>query len=748
MFRIACILLVCLTANRPVGADQDQTNPDNLAQLRQEVAEVRKLYGEWSASVTRRVWSGKPSELAAGQIETFDWDQKPQEHEIVKWLVSADRFRREKIKPSRMVFLFDGHLARFRDTRTVYNGPLAEVSRHYYFEPVPALPHTMQRWATPDLTWLFGEHLHEHQSDLENSDQEDVSELEPELPNAAPTIDDLSTEELRGHLCWHLIWSDHGDVCEAWLAKDRGLLPIRLTRNSPSIGTYRTEIISFQKTSSEQGEVWMPKQVIDISQAFKWDSGTLMRLDFDLLPPAVDNQVFANEPWMKPSGAGVAGNSAYSQFIVAPPIGKSASMLGGSGRNLSKLAIVAGIVTGVILLFAGLVWLFAKHTRFGRWLGEIVSRRRRFGAAVGVIGMITMAYCTWFVPGWMQQGIALLIAGVFGILWFLVITIMSGRRTFSINAALWLAFCVALVFAGYSGGLKRSQMRQSMADQIRAAGGRVNLGQWDADQTPFYIPEQLNAFLGDAFAGTVNSMLIPQQIFTAANVHSWCVDEAEGILIAPESKEHFAVDANTISAIGASERLRHFWVTGGSLNDEAIDRLKRFPNLTSLRFNCDGKSVPENLVALQGLQILAFENAVINDALLAIVSQLPALEMLVFSNVQAIEPIDDNVTLKLESGLHLHRSEITPRGLQSLGNLPTQLLLVQCNLNWQAIDRIAMPKTTAIHFDCPKLTDQWLSRLQVSEKMESIGIHNANITPAAFESFSQKYPSVVIEIGF
>jgi hypothetical protein len=705
------------------------------AQLREQVAEVRQANQQWAVKIVRRHWNPTRRTASFSIFASFDWTQTPDKQSVETITIAGEKLRYEQTQPrsDRSILIDDGRIARGRDPFRSVNGPLPSVAKHGFTLLIPGMPHALPAglYYPPDLSWLFGEY---------RCDSRDEESRSPVTVGSA----NLSVSNWNEHPCWKMNWIELPNrACEAWLAKDRDLLPIRL-RGSHHGETFTFEITDFQSVEGITRNIWHPKVIRG-----SYQHGTYVELvSVDLTPQPIptDPNHYSKQPWFQPLPAALPAIGPDAPFVLAPQALAPPVDTAGWGGWIRSPIVLVGILFSLSAIVIGIAWLLLARHRYGRMIQSLARRLRRPLIVAVIVGTAVVAIACCCVPGWMHHGIAMVVTGTFGLLSVIALALLLGRKTFSIRSVLWLSFCVAMILAGYAQAFGRFHSRQTMTNRIRSAGGKVEITTGPQRPLPFYLPERLTEWFDDDLRSYVQSAVVPERLFTPQNVQALGLEEAAGIWVAPTGQEPFMLDGRAIDAIERTSSLEDIAVSGGRLGADSFRSLSRFVRLKNIRFDCFGESLPDELGGLRNLERITVDNPVIDDHFFQLLAGLPKLRSIIIHN--AIGPrsvVTEAAGLKWSS-LQIYRTKLSKNLLETFGSIEGNLSFKHCSINPIAPESLSMPMTNRLNFLGTDVNDSWLLSIGDSAKLKSIHVWGSSITAAGMESFSARHPDVVLSI--
>lgn len=735
LLRIGIVVLVAMEG-LIAHAEKPPPIPKLLEQVRASVAD----YNRWSVAVDRRFWAARPVANPT-KLSEHSWEAAGDRAAVETLTVDAPRFRFQQTVPSSqaVTFCFDGRIARGRDVFHAINGPLRSVGEAGFVPLVPATPHGMTAGLhpSPDLSWLFKAPLFQASGFRQSSPESD-----------RPAGLEVLREDLGGQACWKVKWEDDRERrCAVWLARDRDFLPLKVTATG-DLGRYASEIRGLQSLRVGGRDLWFPRQIVALMQFGGVVEHAMATVRTKSFPD--DPRLFSSAKWQgaKLSPAVAPNDRAGTRYLLQPPAqGLPASTSGSTHWSRKRMAVVASIVILAMVLF-GVVALLLHHVPAGRRATERLRDHRLLVAGLGIGVMLATGLAARNVPGWQTHGVPLILCGGVGLVWLMLTVIAMGRRSLSIRWALALAFCFALIFAGYSRGLDRMNRRQQMITQVRLSGGEVEIDAWPPGREPLYLPEAMVRFLGDGFRGRIQKAVVPAAQFLSPAASRWCFDEASTIWVAPTIDRPFRIDGTSLGRLRHRDALREFRVIGGTLDPAAYRQLGRFPNLQRLQFDGAGEAIPHTVFEIESLRDLTVRQVRVDKTLADVVTRLPDLSRVTLDQASFSDSFLDVAASagKLDQ-LSVGRTRITGRQLQRLAEMGAKtLILVRCQLIEEDTTPVDLAETDTAHFVDTNLDDSWLTRLRGVSSLKLLSIRGSRITPAGLEAFSARRPDVVVMV--
>ncbi len=722
-------------------ADAPRATSGKLGQLKREIDSVREAYRGWGLKRRIEVFKTVRDDSTADGLHSIDWSRQTLHHFCHDdFLRLQERFRAERLEPAlqKMVSAYDGQIGRLRFLQGVINRPLSNSSNIYEQNGVPKLPHgvLVEPYYSRHLDWLL------HEEDKERL-------LLPKTVVGEPHVEEV---QLDGHPCWRVRWyginSEDLDVisgCEVYLAKDRGLLPLRQIFETPAGDrapeSKTIEIEEFQMDSATG--LWFPKQV---NAAKQWNSEVqLNRIRFELDDRFGDVAIYADAPVITPEHS-KPPKAVVSQFAPAAVL----TQLAGPGassmvmRRAFEPQTADSSTLGLLLVLATLAIWF-KATRLGRALRQFLGRHPTLMGLSGISLTAFIGYASSYPPGWTSYGLSMMFAGLFGLAWITMTFMLIGEKQVSIRTALFAAACTALCFGGYSKGIKRIQVRQRMISEVREFGGRVEMGLWHLDEEGLYLPSRLRDLFSEAWSGRANRAAISYESFSKKNIDRWCLDEVRWLGLASRDEPAFDVDGDALSRLGVTDTLWTLHVEGGYMDGEALTAAAKFPRLIDLHYDCQHRSVAKEIARLGQLERVWLTNAVVDDELIKALRGIKNLDY-----VTLIKPRFGNCNRPYRDwsidGVEVQYATLTPQAVNTLGQLSTNLTFVDCNVQLPTAAEVSLPLTTGFSFRDSNLDNHSLLRLTKSPRLISVGLTGTDVSIDGIEAFSQLRPEVALAL--
>lgn len=721
------------------SAPQDRLGDHN--ELRQELASVKLDYRHWGLSRETKEYGTISDAANEDRGSSIDWSKQiPARTMKDLFLRSGPKFRAQRSAPSRqrMVFSYDGQLARVRDTWQLHNGPLSQLQAVVEENLSPELPHSaiISSLYMPDIGWLFGAGIAPKSYPL--------AEI-----LGSPTI---GNRDYRGHSCWEITWkaafNEERDTlvrCEMLLARDRALLPILqvyrtgVSRSKEEVR--RIEIDEFRRDPA--GGLWFPKSVtatrrylsdLDVAKiTFKPDNQFKTATVFSDATPVLDRH-------RKPPPV------VTSTFAPAPILDQvpSLSLSNWSVRQTGHTKLAG---SGAVAFFAAAIAisLCLRVTRLGKLLRNFARDHRVLLGTGGLVCSCAVAALCSYPPGWLNYGLTMLITGLFGCVWIAFTMVLLGEKQVSLRLTLFAAAFAAIAFGGYSQGVKRMTARQRMISEVRSEGGHVQMGNWRLDEDGLYLPAPMRRVLGEAWTGRANRAAVPQELFTSKNLKRWCLDEVQWLGVASRSDASYDVDARILSELDDSPSLWTLHLEGGYLGPEAMVQLARFDKLIDLHFDCQYRPLAKEITSIPELERVWLTAAVINDDLIDSLNGIEHLDYVTFIKPKFERCDASRLQAKLQ-GVDVRFADVTPVALETLGQLATKLHFVDCSIKLPRIEPIAMPQTTGLSFNDCDLTNAQLAKLADADSLDWVRLARTRVSVDGVESYSQSRPDVTLSM--
>jgi hypothetical protein len=720
-----------------------QANPTRAIRgpLRDEADGVRGEYRRWGLRRTYEEYEGVTFSGEGDPLQTIDWSaQRPVQHGEERFLRFGESFRSDRFLPksTRRTFAYDGQIARVRSTTRLHNGPLHNMSMPFPDNFAPLLPHCLLAppMFAPEIDWIFGE-------------------SEVQAATGTTSVDgevQVAAEELDGHRCWHVSWravrDDEGGVttfCDVFLARDRGLLPLyQVFRTPVSVDTVEHATISMDAFQREpQTGRWFPRKASAVRQV--GEVAWLTRLTFEIDRSDRQPEIFSNVPAV--NGEHVAPPAAAVAPFAAQPI---LTQLPGPGTHsveaVQEFRLKFALSAALLVIAAlGVVAATLTYTRLGRLSREFFRRHRNLVGWTGLVFTIAFASLCTMPPGWSRFGLTLMMSGGFALAWIALSVVLWGDRKLSIRTALAIAAATALLFAGYSAGIRRMETRQRMIRQIRDRGGEVVIGLWRLDEEGLLLPRFLERLLGEAWTGRASRAAVEQRQFNAETMRRWCLDEVRWLGVASAEGKRFEIDGESIAELRDTRGLWTFHVEGGRLTGTAFEELKRFDRLIDLYFDCHGRDVARQIGELPELERLWLTHAVVNDDLVNKLARIETLEQLtlIAPRFENLERVDPRLQLKV---IAVRNTDLSPRDMEILGKFPAELELSDCRFQFGQDSPVVLDHTPILAIRNSDLDNESLARLSRSPTLGFVDLTHTNVSAAGVEAFSELRPDVLVMI--
>jgi hypothetical protein len=732
------------SAEDSAGDSAEESDQDRLRRFQIDLETVRRTYSSWGVLRQTRIYAT----LTAGPGEdtenedtenTARWStEMPIETLSERFLKSDGQFRSDCLEPPllRRVFAFDGVTGRIRDTNRLQNGPMLNLTAAHENDFTIQLPHTalVDYFYAPNLSPIF--------SMTDGQAMNNASGLPSRLK--------VGQEEIDGHPCWELTFRTVSEedgraiiLCNVFLAQDRGMLPIRQIYQA-SYGSLLGEVTVIRteefQTDPSSG-LWYPKEVTGLQRVS--NLAKLTRFSFQISElhnePALFSKAQAIAPaHAKPPKVVVAQHVPFPVLTDLPGPGSNSTTVTNSYRR----KIAGGGVIVLALIFTA-ISLCLRTTRLGRILRDLVGRHRTIMGVTGMIATACAGLLASYPPGWTNNGLAMMAAGLFGTGWIGLSMLFTGDKQVSIKMALFAAACAAIFFGGYSMGIKRMQVRQQMIREIRDQGGQVVMGRWHLDEDGLFLPKSMRHLLGEAWSGRANRAAISAESFTKESVENWCLDEVQWLGIASQQDAPFRVDSDVLAKIDATDALWTFHAEGGYLDDAAFRELSRFDRLIDIYCDCQHRGISPEIARMPKLERLWLTHAIIDQAFFQTLREVSELEYitLIQPRIGSINAPVPELGLK---GIEIRNANLSPRDLNAIGNLPLDLVFVDCSFNLPPSDNVSLAVTKTLAFKASDLTNQSLLKLTESPQLRGIQLAGTNVSQEGIEAFTNVRPKVLL----
>ena len=706
---LTIVLFLAATAVNCNRGDCDDLH--SLEEIRQQAAGIVEKYKSWT--LDRKSYIHQLSD-AKSVAEAFDTELPDRDvidsHSLIK--KDDDRFivnfsqliYRNRVRISG-AFSYDGTISRYRDANHTFNGNRLSLDQYLNVETPPLIPHfaVAPGIFMANYRWLFGYDMRRF-----------------------PVFDFGSRSDLRriwedefdGYSCWVLesMYEDSlGDRLRTriWLAKERDLMPIRQV-NSRMFGRRGYDAGEFRINSLLQhGEgddaLWFPE-----SSTLCYRSGRgyqCTRSIFKASPAVAPETNFSKLPLYSKT-VGTKKSTKASRFIPVSVFDSFAS----SSNKFAAFQLLPnfrfwGPITFLSLIVLVVVGtpLLRNYTQPGRWISNRVSANTMPIFVLGICCVAATLYLTSRPKGWFDYGLSMMLASSVGFVFIGLTMLWVGKRVFSLRTMLVTAGCAALLFAGYNQGFQKLRSRQLMIDDIRNAGGHVQLISFEMNPDGLSIPSPLDQLVAESWTRQVTSAAIPAEIFDPKHVRRWCLDEGESLTISRQDYQPFDVDRKALGLLSSAPRLWHLEFSRGRLTDQDFETLQTLPVLESLGFDCNSESLPSLLSELTKIRELRLSRPLVDDQFFDILASLPNLENIsitqpLFLSKKPVERPNDqeNSNIRLVSVNH---ATLDQNALKTLGQFPSIVQLNECYLAQRKTGKIGMKRTKHLEVNSSVLRD-------------------------------------------
>lgn len=727
-----------LITRLPLGESSSGSQPFG-EELAAEIEQTVKQYQSWGLEreSTRmgsiRMYGDDPIS------PPIDWSAKPTSQVTrERFLRSGDRFRSDCVAPKyqRRSFAFDGIIGRLRNLNLVHNGPLPNTSAPFHNEFTPPVPHTLLVGdaLTPRIHWIYDRPRMLRM--IRSGSLFGTMRVEKE------TVDD--------HPCWKIAWrgvrENEGGLDSfgtIWLARDRGLLPLRQQYRTPlgAVSMERVVAATERFKLDSDTQLWFPE---DVRLTLQLDNTLYLgRTRFELTDryrePSEYEQVAAlTKAHETPAKTVVPAYAPYPVLSSLPGPGSVAP----SATVASRFRFASFGLLGLAACWMTTALAFSK-TRLGRLARDFLRRQRVLLGVCGLVAVASVGYLTSVLPGWSKFGLSWMFAGACGLGWILLSMWLMGERKISLRVVLCGAASAALLFAGYNIGMKRMHVRERMINEIRGQGGQVVIGLWRLDEPGLFLPDAMGRLLGEAWTGRANRAAIDQNQFTARNVDRWCLDEVRWLGIASPDQEPFNLSSDALARIRDTRTLWTLHVEGGYVDGECFEELARFNHLIDVYYHCNERPIDKRIALIPELERLWLTRAVANDDLFEKLSGNKTLEC-----VTLIDPVFTTCSRSQENfGLdwvEIHHATVDAEELKELGKLPCDLVFENCRFQLSPKDQVRLLETPKLTVKHCVLDDQALNCLADSPRLQQVRLAETDVSLGGIETFSKQRPRVAV----
>ncbi len=708
-------------------------------ELAAEVREIVRRYQHWGMRrVSMRCGSIK-RQAGESTLDQIDWSRlETSDVRRERFLRRGDRFRSDCFEPEydRRSFAFDGSIARSRNPMRIRNGPLIEFGSGIDEPFAPRIPHALlaNHFESPSICWLFDE-------------SRMVNLIRSGILLGAVRVE---RERKDNHPCWKITWrtmweNEGGLVCHcvAWLARDRGLLPLRQEFRAGVDDTdmqcVRVTTEGFRRDGNSG--LWYPEEAhscLDNGDVLHCARTTLAATEDHLVPRYYEQIAAMNQAHSKPAQVSVPAHAPFPVLSSLPGPGSVAP----SATRSTRLRFAGFGLLGLTLCWA-ITALTLSKTRLGNLARQSLRRHRGLLGGCGVIFVVSVGWLASYPPGWTTFGLSWMFAGGTGLAWIVFSMWLLGERTVSIRVALFASASAALLFAGYNAGMKRMRVRQQTIHDIRNTGGQVAMGLWRLDETGLFLPDSMGRLMGEAWTGRANRAAVAESQFTARNVHRWCLDEVQWLGITCLNDQPFRLSPEALAQIRDTRALWTLRVEGGLVDGACFEELSRFGSLIDVYFDCQHQPIDARIASIPKLERLWLTHPVVNADLFEKLSRIKTLEC-----VSLIDPTFQQCARPRHrvdfDWVEVHHADVSAGHLEELGKLPCDLVFENCRFHLGPEQQMWLSETPGVTVKGSTLGDRGLMSLAASPRLQSIRLLNTDVSLQGIEAFSSRRPDVTI----
>lgn len=732
-------LIGCCSVEQALAAEDDSAIP---ADFRKEVKETVDLYQRWG--LRRKVRTYRFDHEISFDITIAEAEAEVSARVATDlYLHDGEKYRVENTDDLGIVnaYCYDGEIARFRNRQITHNGKRLPGNDFWNDMFIPDLPHfaVARLGSLSSFRFLFGEPVFSERLSAFNR-----------MLNIK-----VSTDTQEGHPCWKVGWTSvnvEGGAAQntVWLARDRGLLPIRLVTDE-SFGReislwHEFRIKEFEQLQVGARTLWMPVATVAIrkSGVFSTCKLGLCELNTDLTDAQQFSVLHPLDPvWQKTRNV-KAGS--YIPFSLFDSLALTATRYSGPNKLPHLRWWFFGSLAFVAIVFTLSILFWTRKTSLGKKAGVWVSSSPMIVGFVGLCLCGLVFYACGQPKGWHRHGFPLVATSVCGVVLIGISMLFTGKKAISLKTILVLSGCAALFFAGYNKGLRRLQSRQQMIQDIREAGGHLQLINWESKTDGIAMPGPMSELVDESWSSTMTAAAIPAEIFSEVNVSQWSLDEGGFLGVGRVDFKTFEVDSRPLRVLAGASTIWGLHFERGSLDEECIDALGFFPSLEFIAFDCRHEQLSNDLVTCTQLNKIQLDRPLVDDAFFDTLAQLPKLEELVLSRPQFQAGTDVARCPELKR-LTVQYATVSGESLEALGTQSAWLRFENCKFPIKPGRELRLPETLQIEFRDGEIDDRKLTQLKDLPKLRSMMLDKTNVTYKGFEAYSIKHPGVEIGIN-
>ena len=710
---VVSIFLTCGLHADPVPLTQDE-----IASMRRELGALRSKYTPIQFERTTTAYSGHAIVSDNVPIERLrhspDVDRETWR---VRYAARGNQFRIDQLQPNTYAYAFDGATYRTRTATAFFNDPRP---RQYAIDPAYPMPHAavladmLNQFFLPD----FGEFF-----------RRGTLDALPELI-ASPDGSDVSLVEctrlkIDGRSCVRLRWPSRWQrQYTLTLAKDHDWMPVRFQAAYGERFVHVT-VSDLMAVDHMERSIWFPRSVRMTSAPFngpgtsaEWITDSEFRLIDEA--PAADRFRSVDAP-------------TEQSATPAVTLSRGTSNASFSGTSIGLLALV-----GLSVL------VFALRSR---WVRELVRRRLGWFHALGILCIIATAAGLSTQQGWWQHGLALVVAGAVGLLYGMLLKAVTRQPWVSIRELIGMSTCVAMILAGYHGGLSTLHHRRATISAIEAAGGSIDYLYRRKDESTLTIPPYLTQYLGEDLDREIYSVSIPADLWMTLDHSSLKWDEVQTIKIEPARSAIACEAGDLLAAMTDAESLKQLSIQSVPFDANAVQMLRRFPRLERLELDCGGGTIVD-LRPLVTVEHLHATNVQLDDGLASVLGGLPRLRTLGLTNAtrspDTVGFFQGVGQLKLHR-LVVERSTVDRTALCGYAAWTKRLRFVGCNFadtSWSPLSPNG-PETLSI--SASQRAEDAFPTIAGWKRLRELSLRRCQTTPDQIDQFSELRRDVRVE---
>ena len=383
-------------------------------------------------------------------------------------------------------------------------------------------------------------------------------------------------------------------------------------------------------------------------------------------------------------------------------------------------------------------------------------KQKRYGV-LGLLVVVCVFGILSIVPGWLEHGLAAMVAGCVGLLWILVTLCLTRRFTLSIM--LCAVASIAMVMSGYQGIIEKMIKKDRMLTMIRDAGGDVSFVGLPQHSGPMAFSSELGLIVPvpKSYRHTLSRVYcawIPNHIFTPANVVRWPLNGSE-VMIQCESKLD-VVDATALEMLPKS--CPGIGIQRGRLDRRGVQALKRFDRLEVFVFSLNDEPIPGWISDLNDLRTIRLYDAAVGQADTDKIAGLSKLRHVLLCDSRIRDPKCAS-TPRHPDQLHrvsLVGCTVDSTMIQWCGSMLADgnefhgyLEIGPATLpdSWQNVPAAQVQWIRDVDSFAAPLTDQHLMSMTQWPNLQKVRLTTSKVTKAGAEAFKKARPDVEFDMN-